>query len=290
MPSLRDIRSRIQSISNTQKITKAMQVVAATKLRRAQATVQSTRPYSDKMLEVLQTTAERATEYRHPFLEQRSGKRAVMILVTADRGLAGALNTNTLRAANRYVNENAPDHPKWVTIGRKGRDFMIRYGRDVIADASGLPDRPPISKILPAINIAITEYMEGRVDMVLLAYAQWVSTLRQEAVVRTLVPVQIPEREPGAPPAADYIYEPGPEEVLGELLPRYVETQVYQAVLENQASFYSAQMIAMQNATNAAGDFIKNLTLTMNKVRQATITTELMEIVSGAEALRSSST
>jgi F-type H+-transporting ATPase subunit gamma len=290
VPSLRDIRSRIRSVSNTQKITKAMQVVAATKLRRAQATVQSTRPFSEKMLEVLQTTAERATEYRHPFLEPRTGKRAVMILVTADRGLCGALNTNTLREANRYVNENTPDHPKWVTIGRKGRDFMIRYGRDVIADASGLPDRPSINTILPAINIALTEYMEGRADTVLLAYARWVSTLRQEAVVRPLVPVEIPEREPGAPPAADYIYEPGPEEVLGELLPRYVETQVYQAVLENQASFYSAQMVAMQNATNAAGDFIKSLTLTMNKVRQASITTELMEIVSGAEALRSSST
>ncbi len=289
MPSLRDIRGRIRSVKNTQKITKAMQVVAATKLRRAQATVQATRPYSEKMLEVLATTAERATEFRHPFLEQREGRRAVTILVTSDRGLCGALNTNTLRAVNRYVNENAPDHPRWVTIGRKGRDFLIRYGRDVVADASQLGDRPPIHTILPAVNIALQEYMEGRADMVLLAYAKWVSTLWQEPVVRTLVPVQLPEREKDAPPAADYIYEPGPEEVLGELLPRYVETQVFQAVLENQASFYSAQMIAMQNATNAAGDFIKSLTLTMNKVRQASITTELMEIVSGAEALRSSS-
>jgi F-type H+-transporting ATPase subunit gamma len=289
VPSLRDIRGRIRSVKNTQKITKAMQVVAATKLRRAQGTVQATRPFSEKMLEVLQTTAERATEFRHPFLEPREGRRAVVILVTADRGLCGALNTNTLRAANRFVNENAPDHPRWVTIGRKGRDFLIRYGREVLADASQLPDRPQIHTILPAVGVALDEYMEGRADMVLLAYAKWVSTLRQDAVVRTLVPVQIPEREKDAAPAADYIYEPGPEEVLGELLPRYVETQVYQAVLENQASFYSAQMIAMQNATNAAGDFIKSLTLTMNKVRQATITTELMEIVSGAEALRGSS-
>jgi F-type H+-transporting ATPase subunit gamma len=287
LPSVRDLRGRIRAIKNTQKITKAMQVVAATKLRRAQAAVQGTRPYAEKMVEVLQTTAALATEYRHPFLERREGRRAVMILVTADRGLAGAVNTNTIRAAARHVNQNHPDHPRWVTLGRKGRDFLIRYRRDVIADASGLPDRPPLHNILPAVTVALEEYLEGRADTVILAYARWISTLRQEAVVRTLVPVEIPEREEELTgPAADYIYEPDPEAVLDALLPRYVETQVYQAVLENQASFYSAQMIAMQNATNAAGDFIKSLTLTMNKVRQATITTELMEIVSGAEALR----
>jgi F-type H+-transporting ATPase subunit gamma len=291
LPSVRDLRGRIRAIKNTQKITKAMQVVAATKLRRAQAAVQATRPYSEKTIEVLQTTAALATEYRHPFLEQREGKRGVMILVTADRGLAGAVNTNTIRAAARYMNQNHPDQPRWVTLGRKGRDFMIRYRRDVIADASGLPDRPPLHTILPAVAVALQEYLEGRTDRVVLAYAKWISTMRQEAVVRTLVPVEIPERSADhKAPAADYIYEPDPEAVLDTLLPRYVETQVYQAVLENQASFYSAQMIAMQNATNAAGDFIKDLTLLMNKVRQATITTELMEIVGGAEALRSAST
>src|SRR5438067_1986056 len=291
MPAFRDIVRRIRAIKNTQKITKAMQVVAATKLRRAQAAVQATRPYSEKTIEVLQTTAALATEYRHPFLEQREGKRGVMILVTADRGLAGAVNTNTIRAAARYMNQNHPDQPRWVTLGRKGRDFMIRYRRDVIADASGLPDRPPLHTILPAVSVALQEYLEGRTDRVVLAYAKWISTMRQEAVVRTLVPVEIPERSADQKaPAADYIYEPDPEAVLDTLLPRYVETQVYQAVLENQASFYSAQMIAMQNATNAAGDFIRDLTLLMNKVRQATITTELMEIVGGAEALRSAST
>ena len=189
------------------------------------------------------------------------------------------------------MNQNHPDQPRWVTLGRKGRDFMIRYRRDVIADASGLPDRPPLHTILPAVAVALQEYLEGRTDRVVLAYAKWISTMRQEAVVRTLVPVEIPERSADQKaPAADYIYEPDPEAVLDTLLPRYVETQVYQAVLENQASFYSAQMIAMQNATNAAGDFIRDLTLLMNKVRQATITTELMEIVGGAEALRSAST
>jgi F-type H+-transporting ATPase subunit gamma len=158
----------------------------------------------------------------------------------------------------------------------------------VLAEVTGLPElNPPFDKILPAVTVALDEYREGRADAVLLAYAKWVSTLRQQATVTPLVPFQIPEREVSGP-RTEYIYEPGPEEVLDALLPRYVETQVYQAVLENLASFHSAQMIAMQNATTAAGDLIQALTLTANKVRQATITTELMEIVSGAEALRGS--
>ncbi len=286
MPSLRDIRGRIRSVQNTQKITKAQQVISATKIRKAQAAVQATRPYAEKMLEVLQTTAERATEYRHPFLEQREGKRAVTVLITSDRGLAGAFNSNMIRAATRFANESYPDHPKWVTLGRKGRDFLARYRREILADASGLPDRPPLATILPAVTVALQEYMEGRCDAVILGYTRFVSTLRQEPVVRQLVPVEIPERDREAAPGADYIYEPGPEEVLDALLPRYVETQIYQAVLENQASEHAARMIAMQNATNAAGDMIKSLTVAMNKARQAAITTELMEIVGGAEALR----
>lgn len=285
MPSLRDVRRRIRSIQNMQKITKAMQVVAATKLRRAQAAVQATRPYAEKMVEVLQTTAELATEYRHPYLEARENDNPLVILITTDRGLCGALNANTLRAMNRYVNQEYRGRARYVTLGRKGRDFLARYRRDIVADASGLGDRPHIAAILPAIRAALDEYDEGRADRVLLAYARWVSTLRQEPLVRTLLPVEIPERA-STGPTADYIYEPGPEEVLDALLPRYVETQVYQAVLENQASEQSARMIAMQNATEAAGDIVTSLTLTANKVRQATITTELMEIVSGAEALR----
>jgi F-type H+-transporting ATPase subunit gamma len=286
MPSLLDIRRRIRSTQNMQKITKAMQVVAATRMRRAQQAVLASRPYSEKMLEVLQTTAERATEYRHPYLQQREGDRALVIVVTADRGLCGALNTNTLRAVNRYVNQHYRGQARYVTIGRKGRDFLARYRRDIVADASGIKDRAGEAAILPAVRAALEEYEEERIDTVLLGFARYVSTLRQEAVVRTLLPIAIPEREEGAGQPADYIYEPGPEEVLDQLLPRYVETQVYEAVLENQASFYSAQMVAMQNATTAAGDIIKELTLTANKVRQATITSELMEIVAGAAALQ----
>ncbi len=290
MPAFRDIVRRIDSIRNTQKITKAMQVVAATRLRKAQAAVQATRPYSEKMLEVLQTVADRATEYKHPFLVRRSGKRAVMILVTTDKGLAGAINVNNIRAATRYMNEHYTEGQRYVTIGRKGRDFLLRYRRDVIAEVSGVSDRPTVVEVLPAISVALEEYTKGNVDAVLLCYSKWISTMKQEPTVTVLIPAEIPRREAeGKGPRADYIYEPDPESVLDGLLPRYVETQVFQAVLENKASEYSAKMIAMQNATNAAGDLINALTLYANKVRQAGITTELMEIVSGAEAMRASS-
>ncbi|TMC71124.1 MAG: ATP synthase F1 subunit gamma [Chloroflexi bacterium] len=290
MPAFRDIVRRIDSIRNTQKITKAMQVVAATRLRRAQAAVQATRPYSEKMLEVLQTAGERATEYKHPFLVRREGKRAVMILVTTDKGLCGAINVNSIRAATRYMNEHHTEGQSYVTVGRKGRDFLLRYRRHVIAEVSGVSDRPTVVEILPAITVALEEYTKGNTDAVLLCYSKWISTMRQEPVVQVLIPAEIPAREAGSTgPRADYIYEPDPESVLDGLLPRYVETQVFQAVLENKASEYSAKMIAMQNATNAAGDLIDALTLYANKVRQAGITTELMEIVSGAEAMRSAS-
>ncbi|HUZ90224.1 MAG TPA: ATP synthase F1 subunit gamma [Candidatus Acidoferrales bacterium] len=287
MASLRDIRLRIRNFRNTQKITKAMQVVAATRLRRAQAGVQAARPYAEKMLEVLETTAERAAEYRHPYLGLRRGDRALVILITTDKGLVGALNANTLRAVHRYVNENHGGQASYVCIGRKGRDLERRLRRQIIAEVTGVPDRPRLHSILPSLAAALEEFDQGRVDVILLAYERWVSTLRQEPVVRTLVPMVLPPLEHPAPPA-DYIYEPDPEPVLDALLPRYVESQVYQALLENQASEYSARMIAMQNATDAAGDLIKSLTLTANKLRQAGITTELMEIVGGAEALRAS--
>jgi F-type H+-transporting ATPase subunit gamma len=291
LPAYRDIVRRIDSIKNTQKITKAMQVVAATRLRRAQQAVQASRPYSEKMVEVLQTASERATEYKHPFLVRREGKRAVMVLITTDKGLCGAINVNSIRAATRFMNEHYTQDQRYVTIGRKGRDWLLRYRRSVIAEVSGISDRPAVAEILPAITVALEEYTRGNTDAVLLCYEKWISTMRQEPTVQTLIPAEIPRREEGAPkgPRADYIYEPDPESVLDGLLPRYVETQIFQAVLENKASEYSAKMIAMQNATNAAGDLIQALTLYANKVRQAGITTELMEIVSGAEAMRASS-
>ena len=294
MPAYRDIVRRIDSIKNTQKITKAMQVVAATRLRRAQQAVQAARPYAEKMVEVLQTASERATEYKHPFLIRREGKRAVMVLITTDKGLCGAINVNNIRAATRFMNEHYAEGQRYVTVGRKGRDFLLRYRRSVVAEVSGIADRPTMAQILPAITVALDEYTKGNTDAVILCYSKWISTMRQEPTVQTLIPAEIPRRESSQQqqqqgPRADYIYEPDPESVLDGLLPRYVETQIFQAVLENKASEYSAKMIAMQNATNAAGDLIDALTLYANKVRQAGITTELMEIVSGAEAMRAAS-
>jgi F-type H+-transporting ATPase subunit gamma len=187
------------------------------------------------------------------------------------------------------MQENYPDSPRYVTLGRKGRDFLLRYRREVIAEVSNMPDRPSVGQVLPAVTVALEEYAKGNTDAVLLCYAKWVSTNRQEPTIRVLIPAEIPKREKEQEgPRADYIYEPEPEAVLDGLLPRYVETQVFQAVLENKASEYSAKMIAMQNATKAAGDLIDALTLFANKVRQAGITTELMEIVSGAEAVSAS--
>src|SRR5882724_9825353 len=155
-----------------------MQVVAATRLRKAQAAVQATRPYSEKMLEVLQTVSERATEYKHPFLVRCEGKRAVMILVTTDKGLAGAINVNNIRAATRYMNEHYTEGQRYVTIGRKGRDFLLRYRRDVIAEVSGISDRPTLAEVLPAISVALEEYTQGRTDAVLLCYSKWISTMK----------------------------------------------------------------------------------------------------------------
>src|SRR2546425_941945 len=212
LPAFRDIVRRIDSIKNTQKITKAMQVVAATRLRKAQAAVQATRPYADKMIEVLQTVGERATEYKHPFLVRREGKRAVMILVTTDRGLCGAINVNNIRAATRYMNEHYTEQQRYVTLGRKGRDFLLRYRRNVIAEVSNLPDRPSQALVLPAVTVALEEYAKGETDAVLLCYSKWISTMRQEPAIRVLIPAEIPKREAGQEgPRADYIYEPEPD-------------------------------------------------------------------------------
>ena len=286
MPSLREVRRRIRSTQSTQKITKAMQVVSATKLRGAQNAVRRARPYADKIDEVLSTTAERATNFKHPYLIRREGDRALVIVITADQGLAGAVNSNTLRAVTRYVNQNHRGQAQYVAIGRKAESYLARFRRNVVASVTGIADHSGIAPILPAVRAALSAYDRDEVDTVLLAYAKYVSALRQDPTVRTLLPIQIPEPDPAQGLLADYDYEPDPAHVLDALLPRWLEAEVYEALLENQASFHSARMIAMQNATKAADDMITSLTLTANKVRQASITTELMEIVGGAEAQR----
>jgi F-type H+-transporting ATPase subunit gamma len=282
MASLRDIRRRIRSVQNTRKITKAMELVAAAKMRRAQERVQAARPYSDEITSVMAELMRRSPEYKHPYLEKREVRRRLLILVTADRGLAGPLNSNNIRLAVREMNK-AGVPVSVVTIGRKGRDLMRRLRKDLIADQSMIGDRPTIGDVLPAIRVAMEQYERGEADQVDVVFARFLSAGRQEASLRRVLPVDPPESAEAV--AADFIYEPEPRAVLDALLPRYVEAQVYQAVLENLASEQAARMVAMRNASDNATDLIGDLTLTANKLRQATITTELMEIVGGAAAL-----
>ena len=282
MPSLRDLRRRIRSVQNTQKITKAMELVAAARMRRALERVLAARPYSDEITSIMTELMKRTPEYKHPFLERREVRRRIIILVTADRGLAGALNSNNNRLALREMNES--DVPVAViTIGRKGRDIMRRLHKDLIADRSDLGPRPSLGDVLPAVRVATDQYESGDADQVDLVFARYISASRQQATLRRLIPVDTPEG--AAPAAADFEYEPEAKDVLDALLPRYVEALVYQAVLENVASEQAAKRLAMHNASDNANDLIIDLTLTANKVRQSQITTELMEIVGGATAL-----
>ncbi len=281
MATLAEIRRRIASLKNTQQITKAMEAVAASKLRRAQARAAAARPYAERMSEVLTEVASRVSTYRHPFLVPREVRKRLLILITADRGLAGGLNVNAFRVALNYMKTGAPT--SLDTIGRKGRDYFRRLQVPIISDVSQIRDRPDLKDILPAVTVAEEEYLAGNVDEVALVHTKFVSISRLEPTVSTLIPVKVPERKEGL--RVDYLYEPEAEEVLSRLLPRYVEAQVYSAVLDNQASEQSARMIAMRNATDNAGELIDDLTLFRNKVRQEAITKELMEVVGGAEAL-----
>ena len=282
MASLRDLRRRIRSVKNTQKITKAMELVAAAKMRRAQERVEASRPYADEITNVIADIFKREPEYKHPYLEVREVRKRLVVLVTSDRGLVGALNSNNVRLALREMNES-PSPASVVTIGRKGRDIMRRLRKELVADRSGLGDRPSMGDILPAVRVAMEQYENGDVDRVDLVYARFISAGRQRATVRRLLPLEVPDATGKL--AADFVYEPEPKDVLDALLPRYIESQIYQAVLENLASQMAAQMVAMRNASDNANDLITDLTLTANTVRQSTITTELMEIVGGASAL-----
>ena len=284
MASLADIRRRIASLKNMQQITKAQEAVAASRLRKAQNRAIAARPYADRMADVLAEVASRVSTYRHPFLVPREVHKRLLILVTADRGLAGGLNVNAFRVAHRYLGEGPP--ASLDTIGRKGRDYFRRLQIPIVSDVSQFGDWPGLREILPAVTVARDEYLAGNVDEVSLVYTRFISVSRQVPTLSTLIPVKVPERKEG--PHVDYLYEPEAEEVLSQLLPRYVEAQVYAAVLDNKASEQAARMIAMRNATDNAGEFIEDLTLLRNKVRQATITKELMEVVGGAEALAAS--
>jgi F-type H+-transporting ATPase subunit gamma len=282
MPSLLDLRRRIRTVANTQKIAKAMELVAASKLRRAQERMQNARPYADELTGVMAQLMSRSSGHQHPFLAVRPVTHRCLILVTSDRGLVGGLNSNSVRLALRESGTGGVP-VEVVTVGRRGRDTMRRMGRNLIADVSNYGDRPTLATVLPAISVAMERYEQGKCDQVDLIYARFISNGRQEATLQQILPVEPPAEAAHA--AADFEYEPDSEEVLDALLPRYVEAQVYRAVLENLASEQAARVMAMHNAAENAGEVIQSLTLTANKTRQNSITTELMEVVSGATAL-----
>jgi F-type H+-transporting ATPase subunit gamma len=283
MPSLRDLRRRIRSVTNTKKITKAMELVAAAKMRRAQERMEQSRPYADEIESVVAQLMQRtANANKHPYLAKREVHKRCLIVITTDRGSVGALNSNSMRLALREITSTETP-TSIVTIGRKGRDSMRRLRRDLIAEVSGYGDRPTIADVLPAVRVALEAYEKAEVDQVDLVFAHFVRSGKQQAMLQRLLPVEPPEKPKGV--VADFEYEPDPEVVLNALLPRYVEAQVYRALLENVASEQAARMVAMHNASDNANQLISDLTLTANKVRQSTITNELMEIVGGAAAL-----
>ena len=284
MANVRTIKRRIRSVQNTAKITKAMQMIAASKMRRAQQMTIDGRPYAEKMRGVLADLAAQPAEAEevHPLLRQREVQRIQIIHITPDRGLCGGLNSNLNRTSGRFVLEQAAP-VNVVTVGRKGRDFMVRYGRDVRAVFTDIGDRPTVADILPIAHLAIDDYTSGNVDQVMITYAQFVSTAVQRPVMQQLLPVEPATLEPGQ--AVGYIYEPDSLTVLSALLPRFVEMQLYHAVLESIASEHSARMVAMRNATDNASDMMDSLTLMLNKVRQESITKELLDIVGGVAAL-----
>jgi F-type H+-transporting ATPase subunit gamma len=297
LPNLRDLRNRISSVQNTQKITKAQELVSASKMRRAQLAMEASRPYSEGIARMLSRLASRKLDVTHPFLEEREVKARALILVTADRGLAGGLNINAIRAANRFLATDGKP-ARLVTIGRKGRDYFKRVSGaqggklELVADRSSIGDRPPIGTIRPAVTVAMQEFLEGDVDEVWLVYTRYINPVSLKPMTVRLIPPELAD-EPGEPrdqpPESLYEFDPSPEAVLGALMPRYVESQVYHAVLENQASEQAARMTAMRAASDNANELIGDLTLVRNKLRQAKITTELMEIVSGAESLAQAS-
>jgi F-type H+-transporting ATPase subunit gamma len=284
MASLRDIRRRIRSVRNVSQITKAMETVAASRLRRAQERVVASRPYVESLEEVLADLAGVTAEGDVPaLLVVRPVQNEAMVLVSPNRGLAGPLPGNINRRAAQYILHETQAPVGVVAVGKKGRDFFVRRGQNLLADFTEISDRPALTDISPVSQLVIDGYAGGQFDRVTLIYTQFVSMVSQQPVVKQLLPVEPPKGEQAKP--ADFIYEPSPTAVLNELLPRYVETLIFQAVLESAASFFAAQMVAMRNATDNAHDVISDLTLTYNKVRQAVITKEVAEIASGAEAM-----
>jgi F-type H+-transporting ATPase subunit gamma len=302
MPSLIDLRRRIRAVKNTQQITKAMKMVAASKLRRSQERIINARPYAVQMQRVLGSVASRVDPSIHPLLtarEPRPEARTLLIVVTGDKGLCGSFNTNIIKAAGTFVVESAQPCTLGL-VGRKGRDFFVRRGFEVLFEQVGIFQKLRYEDAQAIAKTAMEAFLSGAVDRVVLVYNEFRSVISQRVVVDQLLPIKHADVDaaehagsatapvpPGGDPRAqvDYLYEPSAQEIFNQLLPRYVEVQIYRALLESNAAFFAAQMTAMDTATKNSAEMIANLTLYMNKVRQAAITREIIEVVSGAEAL-----
>jgi F-type H+-transporting ATPase subunit gamma len=288
MPSLKAVRIRIASVKSTQKITRAMKLVAAAKLRRAQDAILAARPYGDALSEAVSELAARAGDTSHPMLVQREPKRVSLITLTSDRGLAGGFNANIGRASLRFIEEQKQkgvEEVRLIVVGRKGREYSRRRKLTISHELGGAAGDTAENRAREVAHIATDEYVEGRVDAVYLAYNEFKSAISQRAVTVPLLPV-IPAPLPPEAAATDFLYEPSKAELLTLMLPMYVQSQIYRAMLESIASEFGARMSAMENATKSASEMIDRLTLQYNRARQASITKELMEIVGGAEALK----
>ena len=289
MASSKEIRGKIKSVENTKKITKAMEMVAASKMRKAQERMRSARPYAEKIGHIAGNLAKANPEYKHPFMvEHAEAKVAGFVVVTTDKGLCGGLNTNLLRATTAKLREveTAGGKSEVVAIGNKGFGFMNRIGAKVVAHATNLGDAPHIDKLIGPVKVLLDAYAEGKLSAVYLCYNRFINAIKQEPVVKQLLPLDANGLKAEADVHSwDYLYEPDAATVINDLLLRYAEALVYQAVAENMASEQSARMVAMKAATDNAGTLIGELKLVYNKTRQAAITKELSEIVSGAAAV-----
>ena len=282
----KEIRTKIKSIKNTQKITRAMEMVAASKMRKAQDRMEASRPYAEKMRSVINHLAHAHPEYRHPYMVARDVKNAGVIVISSDRGLCGGLNTNLLRSVvaemRRWKAENI--NIQLCTVGRKATAFFNRFGGKVTAQAAGLGDKPQIADLVGTVKVMLDAYDKGEIDALYLVYNNFVNTMTQQPTRLQLLPIQA-EKEKELEHHWDYLYEPEAKDVLDALLMRYVESLVYQGVVENLACEQAARMVAMKSASDNAGNLIGDLQLVYNKARQAAITQEISEIVGGAAAI-----
>lgn len=288
MAAGKEIRGKIKSVENTKKITKAMEMVAASKMRKAQDRMRAARPYSEKVRQIAANLSKANPEYTHPFMQANKSETVGFVVVTTDKGLCGGLNTNILRAVTNHLKDLQAQGKKAqaVAFGNKGLGFLNRIGAHVVSNATALGDTPHLEKLIGPVKVMLDAYAEGKLGTVYLCYTRFINTMKQESVIEQLLPLRAETLQEGSSGHGwDYIYEPDASSVIDDLLLRYLEALVYQAVAENMASEQSARMVAMKSATDNAGSVIGELKLIYNKTRQAAITKELSEIVAGAAAV-----